>query len=95
MPNSDEYSDYIVDYVNGLTGDRAGQYIADIAMAYWVLLVMCLVAGILGLIYLYLLKCCAKPLLYISFLLVFLLLIAAGAFCYNYAQNVLEEGTDD
>lgn len=62
-----------------------GKYMGDLATAWWVFLVMGGVTTCLCLIYLFLLRCVAKPLLYVSFLLIMALLVGGGFYVYYLA----------
>jgi len=50
------------------------------------------ISAVIAFIYLFLLRCVAKPLLYISFVLILLLLVGSGA--YVFAQNKKYENGD-
>ena len=62
----------------------------DLATAWWVFLVMGGISSVLCLIYLLLLRCFAKPVLYISFVLIFILLIGGGFFVYFLAPKYVD-----
>ncbi len=71
------------------TGDL-GQYMSDLATAWYVFLIMAAITTVLTIIYMVLLRWMAKPLLYISFVVIFLLLVGGGFYVffssYQYAD---------
>lgn len=66
-----------------------GKYFGDLATCWWVFLVLGVISSILGFIYLVLLRWVAKPLLYVSFIIIFVLLIGGGFYVYYLASNYL------
>lgn len=73
----------LVSYVTSYLGNaRLGNYIGDLATCWWMFLVMLGISTVIALIYLFLLRCVAKPLIYISFVLILLILIASGAYVF-------------
>mmetsp|Transcript_26752 Transcript_26752/g.25777 ORF Transcript_26752/g.25777 Transcript_26752/m.25777 type:complete len:111 (+) Transcript_26752:542-874(+) len=68
--------------LNSTQDSKLGSYMGDLAVCWWVILVMCGISGVLALIYLFLLRLIVKPVLYISFVLILALLIGGGAYVY-------------
>ena len=73
-----------------VTSGDLGKYIGDLASAWYIYLIMLGISLVLCLLYLILLRCFAKPLLYISFVLIFVLLLGGGFYVY-YLGNTYEE----
>jgi hypothetical protein len=71
----------IADYL----GDGLTKYMGDAARCWYVYLIMAGISFAICIIYLILLRCFAKPILYISFVLILALLGGGGA--YVYAQQ--------
>jgi hypothetical protein len=70
-----------------------GNYINDIKKAWVTLLIMAFGTGIITLIYVWLLKCITKPLLYTSLLLIFVLGIAIGYYAYKEVLLIEDKTT--
>jgi hypothetical protein len=71
--------------MSSVTGGNLGRYMGDLATAWWIFLVMIGISTVIAILYLILLRYFAKPILYISFVVILILLIAGGA--YVFAQN--------
>ena len=63
----------------------------DLGTAWYIFLIMLGISLVLCLLYLFLLRCFAKPLLYISFVLIFALLLGGGFYVY-YLGDRYESG---
>ena len=63
------------------------KYMGDAAICWWVFLVMIGISFVISLIYLILLRCFAKPLLYISFIVIFGLLLGGGFYVFYSAAR--------
>ena len=59
-----------------------GKYMGDMTTCWWVYLVMGGISFVICLLYLFLLRCFAKPLLYISFVAILGLLGGGGAYVF-------------
>jgi hypothetical protein len=57
--------------------------VRDIKEAWQVLVIMAIVTLIITLVYIYLLKCITKPLLYTSLFLIFALGVGCGYYAYS------------
>jgi hypothetical protein len=64
-----------------VSGDL-GRYFGDLGTCWWIFLVMLGISTTIAMIYLFLLRCVAKPLIYISFVLILAILIASGAYVF-------------
>lgn len=73
--------------VDKVTSGNLGRYMGDLATAWYIFLIMAGISTVLSLIYLILLRCFAKPLLYISFVLIFGLLLGGGFYVYFLANK--------
>ena len=63
---------------------------SDLGAAWYIFLIMAGISTVICLIYMFLLRCFAKPILYLSFVLIFFLLVGAGFytfFSYNYYEE--------
>jgi hypothetical protein len=73
-----------------MSGD-VGRYMGDLAVSWWVLLVAAGTALVLSILYLVLLRWIAKPMIYISLILTFLLMVGGGFYvlfaAYNYEMG--------
>jgi uncharacterized membrane protein YjdF len=73
--------------MNQVTSGNLGKYMGDLATAWWIYLVAAGVALVLCLIFLVLLRWVTAPLLYVSFVLIFCLLLGGGFYVYYEANN--------
>jgi hypothetical protein len=55
----------------------------DLGTCWWVFLVMLGISSVIAMLYLFLLRCFAKPIIYISFVLILVILIASGAYVFG------------
>lgn len=74
-----------------IAGGNLSRYFTDLATTWWVFLVMGGISMVLCVIYMFLLRCVAKPLLYISFVLIFLLLLGGGFYVWFTAAAKYNE----
>lgn len=65
-----------------ISGGDLGKYFGDLITSWWVILAMAGITVVLSCIYLALLRCATKPVLYISFVLIFLMLLGGGFYVY-------------
>jgi hypothetical protein len=65
----------------------------DLSICWWVFLVCAGIATVLGVTYMVLLKYFAKPIIYLSFVVILVGLVAGGA--YVFAQNKRYQATDN
>jgi hypothetical protein len=79
--------------IDKASGGNLGKYMGDLSTCWWVFLVCVGIATVLGCLYMFLLKYFAKPLLYVSFVIILVGLIAGGA--YVFAQNNRYQGSDN
>jgi hypothetical protein len=79
LPNIDKAKEAMLNII--ADGDL-GRYMSDLATTWWVLLVLAGVSMVLGFIYLVLLRLFAKPLLYISIVMILGLLIGGGFYVF-------------
>lgn len=77
--------------MENLTSGDLGRYMGDLSTAWYIFLIMGGITMVLCLIYLILLRCFAKPMLYISFVLIFILLLGGGFYVY-YLSEKYEDG---
>jgi len=59
----------------------------DLATAWYLFLIMGGISLVLCIIYLLLLRCFVKPILYISFILIFVLLLGGGFYVYYLSSH--------
>lgn len=71
--------------------DTLGTLILDFKNAWHVILYMFVITLVITIIYVYLLKFIAKPLLYTSLVLIVLGLVGGGGFVFYLSQGVVEE----
>lgn len=72
--------------------DKVGQYISDLFSAWKVLLIAAGASFVLSLVYMVLLRCCAKLLVWITFIGFLILLAVIGYLLHNKGQQSLDEG---
>lgn len=72
-----------------------GQYVNDIKKAWEVLVIMVFVSLIVTVVYVWLLKCITKPLLYTSLLLIFVLGAATGYYAYKEVMKIEDKTSDE
>lgn len=80
----DGMSDVILE---NFLSDGLTKYMGDMVICWWVFLVMSLIILVLCIIYLILLRCFAKPMIYISFTLILVLLVGGGAYVFSQSKN--------
>ena len=90
LPNLTEAKDYLMNYV---ASGNLGRYIGDLGTAWYIYLIMAGISLVLCLIFLILLRYITAPLLYISFVLIFFLLLGGGFYVY-YEGNTYD-GSDN
>lgn len=90
LPDANDLKQLVIDEV---TGGNLGKYIGDLATAWWIFLVMVGISTVIACIYLFLLRIIAKPVLYVSFVLILALLLGGGA--YVFAQQYKYASTDN
>ena len=71
--------------------------VSDLISVWWLTLVAAGISFVLGFVYMFLLKWMARPIVYVSIVLIQLLLILCGLLCYYKAQEMKEnmETEDD
>lgn len=74
-----------------MTGGQLAKYFVDLGTAWWVLLAMCGISCVFACIYLFLLRCCAGPMIWISFISIFALLITGGVYVYELQYRYAAE----
>ena len=90
LPNLTEAKDYLMNYV---TSGNLGRYIGDLGTAWYIYLIMAGISLVLCLIFLVLLRYITAPLLYVSFVIIFFLLLGGGFYVY-YEGNTYD-GSDN
>lgn len=65
-----------------MTDGNLGKYMGDLITSWWLFLVMAGISTVISIIYILLLRVIAKPLLYISFILIFALLVGGGFYVF-------------
>lgn len=77
--------------VEKFTSGDLGRYMGDLAVAWWILLVAAGISLVFSLAYLFLLRWIAKPMIYISMVIIFLLLVGGGFYVF-YVGLTYEAG---
>lgn len=72
-----------------------GNYINDIKKAWATLIIMVFVTFVVTLVYIYLLKCITKPLLYTSLLLIFVLGVGIGYYAYKETIAIEDKSSSE
>ncbi len=67
--------------------DTYSQYMKDVIVSWWAILISAVVAFLLGFVYMLIVFCCAKILVWIVIVLLLLLLLAGFLFCFFYADQ--------
>ena len=88
LPNITDAKDELM---STITSGNLGKYISDLGTAWYIYLIMAGITLVLCIIYVLLLRSFAKPLLYISFVLIFGLLLGGGFYVY-YSGNKYYSG---
>lgn len=88
LPNIEDAKNILLD---NISSGNLGKYMGDLATAWYIFLIMGGISLVLCLIYLILLRCMAKPLLYISFCLIFALLLGGGFYVYYLGDRYEEK----
>ena len=82
LPSTEELKNATGIIFDNYFGDGLTKYMGDLVVAWWLILVMAGITLVLSMIYLFLLRCIAKPLLYISFILILVLFVAGGFYVF-------------
>ena len=72
--------------------NKLGQYLADLYLAWKVLLIAVGVGFVFSLVYLVLVRCCASLLVWVTFIAFIVLVAVIGGFYYNEGLNSLNSG---
>lgn len=72
-----------------------GAYVNDIKLAWEVLAVMGFVSLVITVLYIWLLKCITKPLIYTSLVLIFVLGVATGYYAYKEVLKIEDTTSDE
>ena len=80
IPDYQNYTNVIMDY---FSGGNLGKYMGDLGTCWWLFLVMLGISTFIAVIYLWLLRCIAAPLIYVSFVLILAILVAGGAYVFG------------
>jgi solute carrier family 44 (choline transporter-like protein), member 1 len=73
--------------MNSTEGSKLGAYIGDLYTCWWLFLAMLGISAAIAMLYMFLLRCFTKPLLYISFILILAILVASGIYVFISASN--------
>ena len=79
LPDKDDVKKVILE---AYTSNGLAKYMGDAGTCWYIFLIMLGISFVLCLLYLILLRCFAKPILYISFILILALLGGGGAYVY-------------
>ena len=79
LPNATDIKTLILE---NFTNNGLAKYMGDAGRCWYIFLIMAGISFAICLIYLLLLRCFAKPILYISFILILALLGGGGAYVY-------------
>ena len=91
IPNTAAVQQALLGYIGN--GDL-GKYMGDLVTCWWIFLVMAGISAVLGFIYLFLLRWLAKPILYISFVVIVISLIGGGFYAFfSYKYYALGDHT--
>ena len=90
LPSGEEVTNGTTWILETYFSDGLTKYMGDLVTCYWLFLVMAAVAFVISFLYLFLLRCIAKPLLYISFVLILLLLAGGGLYVWMEKDNYNE-----
>lgn len=74
--------------------DKLGQYLSDLYSAWKVLLLAVLFGFVFSLVYMILIRCCAKVLVWITFLAFIVLLAVLGYLFFRKYQDAIDEGDE-
>ena len=87
LPNITDAKTYLMENVSG---GNLGKYFVDLATAWYLYLTMGGISLLLCIIYLILFRCAPRPLFYVSFVLIFVLLLGGGFYVW-YLGDTYEE----
>jgi hypothetical protein len=87
VPTDAEYLSKIEEYFGG---SKLTKYIGDLATCWWVILVMLGISTVLAMIYCFLLRIVAKPIIYLSFIIILVMFIGGGFYCFFNTNKYLE-----
>ena len=98
LPNLDtEYmQSYYDEFMSDLNiSDTMEQWVSDCYLTLWIIIASAAFALVIGLIYMIILQCFAKVIIYIMLIFIFAILVIAGGLCYMYSQDLEDELSDD
>ena len=82
LPKGEDVKQAVSDIFERYFGNGLAKYFGDVAVCWWLFLVMAGITFVMCLIYLFLLRCVAKPLLYVSFVAILVLFVGGGFYVY-------------
>lgn len=91
LPTADAAKDWVEGFYEKYGGDNISTWINDLLDVWWITLAAAGIAFVLGFIYMFLLKWMAKPIVFISIVLVQILIILAGYLVYNKSQEMQDD----
>ena len=91
LPSEDELKNATNWIFENYFGNGLAKYMGDLGTCWWLFLVMAGITLVISMIYLFLLRCIAKPLLYISFIIILALFVGAGFYVF-FQQFKYEDG---
>jgi hypothetical protein len=87
FPDPTKFKDFAIDIADRMSNGQGAKYVGDVYNAWEIIVIMCFVSALIAFIYLCTLRCFAKPLVFISLILILLLLIAGGAWLFKAKDN--------
>ena len=85
---SDQADEFREKFFEFLSGDNTfTQYMGDLVTSWWVMLICAFCGFIFGFIYMLLLRCCAKIMVFVTIVLVFFLLLGTGTVAWFWKNR--------
>lgn len=95
LPDYDAAKDWVQGFYEKYGGDKISQWVTDLIAVWWITLAAAGISFVLGFIYMFLLKWLAKPIVYISIVLIFVLLLLGAYLCYSKAKSMEDEDEEN
>jgi hypothetical protein len=91
LPDYDEAKEFVTGFYEQYGGDKISQWVTDLIAIWWITLAAAGISFVLGFLYMLVLKWMAKPIVYISIVLVFILIVLSAFLCYSQSQDMEED----
>lgn len=81
-------------FFKSASNDKLGEYIMDLYIAWKVFLIAIAISFVLALVYMMVIRCCGKLIVWVTFIAFVILLAVIGYFFYDKAVNAVDDGDE-